>query len=230
MPAGYAVGRGLASNPIAFLKMGDSPFEFFLPHFTGVDAQGNQTFDGKTIQQNPVPAGHYIDPSPKFNYGVSNSFEYGNWNLNFALRGVVGQKIFDNTLLNVETVTRLPGNNVTKEALTNGIKDASVASDKWLEDGSFLRMDNATISYTFKNLSFASSLRVFVSANNLFVITKYRGLDPEVRTENALGGSSLFGININGRANQPYIDANYAGQAYYPVARTLAVGVNVSLK
>ena len=227
---GYALGRGLSSNPIAFLKTGGSPFEFYLPHYTGVDAQGNQMFDGKTIQQDPTPAGHYIDPSPQFNYGVSNSFDYGNWNLNFTLRGVVGQKIFDNTLLDVETVTRLPGNNVTQEALTNGIKDAPIASDKWLEDASFLRMDNATLSYTFKNLSFASSLRVSLSSNNVFVITKYRGFDPEVKTESASAGISLFGANINGRANQPYIDANYGGQAYYPMARTLAIDVNISLK
>jgi TonB-linked SusC/RagA family outer membrane protein len=230
IPVGYSQGRGLSSNPITFLKPGYSPYEFFLPHYTGVDASGNQTFDGQTIAQNATPPGHYIDPSPKFNYGMSNSFDYGNWNLNFALRGVYGQKIFNNTLLDVETVTRLPGNNVTKEALTNGIKDAPVASDKWLESASFLRMDNITVSYSFKNVSFASSLRVFVSSNNLFVITKYRGLDPEVKTENAAGGSILFNSNLNGSNNQAYIDANYGGQAYYPRVRSFTLGVNIALK
>jgi iron complex outermembrane receptor protein len=230
IPVGYAQGRGLSSNPITFLKPGYSPYVFFLPHYTGVDASGNQTFDGQTIAQNPNPTGHYIDPAPKFNYGFSNSFDYGNWNLNFALRGVYGQKIFNNTLLDVQTVTRLPGNNVTKEALTNGIKDAPVASDLWLENASFLRMDNATLSYNFKNISFASNLRVFISSNNVFVITKYKGLDPEVKTENATGGNILFGNNLNGSNNQAYIDANYGGQAYYPRVRTISLGVNVTLK
>ena len=230
IPVGYARGRGLSSNPITFLKPGYSPFEFYLPHYTGVDASGNQTFDGQTIAQNATPTGHYIDPSPKFNYGFTNSFDYGNWNLNIAMRGVYGQKIFDNTLLDVETVTRLPGNNVTKEALTNGIKDAPVASDKWLEGASFLRMDNLTLGYSFKNISFASSLRVYVSSNNLFVITHYRGLDPEVKTENAAGGNLLFGGNLNGSNNQAYIDSNYGGEAYYPRVRTFTLGLNVSLK
>jgi TonB-linked SusC/RagA family outer membrane protein len=230
IPVGYARGRGLSGNPITFLKPGYSPYEFYLPHYTGVDAGGNQTFDGKTIAQNPTPAGHYIDPAPKFNYGFSNSFDYGNWSLNFALRGVYGQKIFNNTLLDVETITRLPGNNVTKEALTNGIKDAPVSSDKWLESASFLRMDNATLSYAFKKISFASSFRVFVSANNLFVITKYKGLDPEVKTENAGGGSILFGSNLSGSNNQAYIDANYASEAYYPRVRTFTIGASISLK
>ncbi|HTD39933.1 MAG TPA: TonB-dependent receptor [Mucilaginibacter sp.] len=231
IPVGYAQGRGLSSNPIEFLKPGYGLFVFNLPHYTGVDAQGNQTFDGQTIQQNPNPAGHYIDPSPKFNYGITNSFDYGNWNFNFALRGVYGQKAFDNTLLNVETTTRLPQNNVTKEALTNGIKDAPVASDKWLEGASYLRMDNMTLGYSFKRVAFASSLRVFVAANNLFVITGYKGLDPEVRTQNGYSNSNiLFGANTNGSKNQPYIDNNYAGEAYYPWARTFSLGVNVSLK
>jgi TonB-dependent SusC/RagA subfamily outer membrane receptor len=230
IPVGYAQGRGISANPIAYIKFDASPYVFYLPHFTGVDAQGNQTFDGQTIQQNSSPAGHYIDPSPKFNYGITNSFDYGNWNLNFALRGVYGQKIFNNTLLNVETITRLPVNNVTKEALTNGIKDFPVASDKWLEDASFLRLDNATLGYSFKNVGFASSLRVFVSVNNLFVITNYRGLDPEVKTVSGTGGNILFGQNLNGSANQAYIDANYGGQAYYPWARTFSLGVNVALK
>jgi TonB-linked SusC/RagA family outer membrane protein len=230
IPVGYAQGRGLSSNPITFLKPGYSPYEFFLPHYTGVDASGNQTFDGKTIAQVASPPGHYIDPSPKFNYGLTNSFDYGNWNLNFALRGIYGQKIFNNTLLDVETVTRLPGNNVTKEALTNGIKDAPVASDKWLENASFLRMDNITLAYSFKNLSFTNTLKVYISSNNLFVITKYRGLDPEVKTENQGGGSILFNSNVNGSQNQAYIDANYGNQAYYPRVRTFVLGVNVSLK
>lgn len=231
IPTGYAEGRGLSSNPITFLKPGYSPYVFFLPHYTGVNANGDQTFDGQTIAQNANPAGHYIDPAPKFNYGFSSNFNYGNWDLNFALRGVYGQKVFDNTLLDVQTITRLPGNNVTKEALTNGIKDAPVASDLWLENASFLRLDNATLSYSFKNVSFANSLRVFVSTNNLFVITKYKGLDPEVKTENASTTNNiLFGGNLNGSANQAYIDANYGNQAYYPRVRSFTLGVNVTLK
>ncbi|HEX3384952.1 MAG TPA: TonB-dependent receptor, partial [Mucilaginibacter sp.] len=88
IPIDYAEGRGLSSNPIQFLKDGYSPYVFYLPHYTGVDAQGNQTFDGQSIAQNSNPAGHYIDPSAKFNYGITNAFDYGNWNLSFALRGV----------------------------------------------------------------------------------------------------------------------------------------------
>jgi iron complex outermembrane receptor protein len=231
IPVGYVEGRGFSSSPISFLKTGYSPYVFYLPHYTGVDANGNQTFDGQTLAQNANPAGHYIDPAPKFDYGITNNFDYGNWSFSFAFRGVYGQKVFDNTLLDVETITRLPGNNITKEALTNGIKDAPVASDKWLESASFLRLDNATLGYSFKNVKFANVLRIFVATNNLFVITSYKGLDPEVRTESGnINNNILFGINTNGKVNQPYIDANYGGQAYYPRVRTFSLGVNVTLK
>jgi TonB-dependent SusC/RagA subfamily outer membrane receptor len=229
--AGYAEGRGLSSSPITFLKVGYSPYVFFLPHYTGVDAQGNETFDGQTLAQNPSSPLHYIDPSPKFNYGVTNSFDYGNWNLSFTLRGVYGQKIFNNTLLNIETITRLPSSNVTREALTNGIKDGLYPSDKWLEGASFLRMDNATLGYSFKNVSFARVLRVFISTNNLFVITKYKGLDPEVRTENSNSNNNISSvINTNGNINQAYIDSDYNGKGYYPAVRAFSLGVNISLK
>jgi iron complex outermembrane receptor protein len=244
IPEGYAQGRGLSSNPITFLKPGYSPYVFFLPHYTGVNAAGHQTFDGVSVDPsdpggNASPPGHYIDPAPKFTYGLTNNFDYKNWTLSFALRGVYGQKVFNNTLLDVATVTRLPGNNVTREALTNGIKDAPVASDLWLESASFLRMDNASLGYSFKNISFASNLRVYIAANNLFVITKYKGLDPEVKTENPKISSNyatvnpqglLFGNNVSGAGNLAYIDANYGGRAYYPRVRTFTVGLNVTLK
>lgn len=216
IPGGVAEGRGLSSDPITYLKVGYAPYTFYLAHFVGVDAKGNQLFDSAGAK---VPESHavrrYIDPSPKFNYGLSNTFTYNNWSLNFFLRGVYGQKIFNNTLLDVENINRLPGNNVTKEALTNGIKDAAVASDLWLENASFLRLDNATLAYTFKTIKGLNSLQVYVTGSNLFVITKYRGLDPEIR---------------NADSNQAYIDANYGGDGYYPRTRSYSFGVNVSFK
>ncbi|MHB1922271.1 MAG: SusC/RagA family TonB-linked outer membrane protein [Chitinophagaceae bacterium] len=216
IPGGVAEGRGLSSNPITFLKVGYSPYVFYLPHFVGLDANGNQLFDSLGSK---VQAGHginrYIDPAPKFSYGFNSTFTYDNWSLNFFLRGVYGQKIFNNTLLDIQTINRLPGNNVTKEALTNGIKDAPIASDLWLENASFLRLDNMTLAYTFSHIKGIQNLQVFVTGNNLFVITPYKGLDPEIRT---------------GDTNQAYIDANYGGDGYYPRTRSYSIGVHVSFK
>jgi len=220
IPGGQAEGRGLSSSPITYLKVGYSPYTFYLPHYEGVDKDGNQLFDdGKggqaIISKGQAAKFNYIDPTPKFTWGWSNTFTYDAWSLNFFLRGVQGQKIFNNTALNEDLIKRLPANNVFKDATTNGIKDAAIASDLYLENGSYIRLDNATLAYSFKGIKGVDNLKVYVSGNNLFVITKYKGLDPEIRT---------------GNTNQAYIDATYGGDAYYYRTRSVSVGVNISFQ
>lgn len=213
-----AVGRGLSSYPITYLKPGYAPYEFWLPHYVGLDKNGNQLLDsaGKSVPASTANVSkRYIDPSADFTYGINNNFTYGKWGLNFFLRGVHGQKIFNNTRLNFDNINRLPGNNVTREAITNGIKDAATVSDLWLEKASFLRLDNLTLSYTIPNVKGIQRLRVYVAGNNLFVITPYKGLDPEIQITNT--GSQ-----------QAYLDVTYYGSAFYPKTRSISFGVNVS--
>jgi iron complex outermembrane receptor protein len=236
IPGGYAEGRGLSSNPITYLKVGYSPYTFYLPKYEGVDKNGNQLFDSagvKSVGVNGNPTLYYTSPAPKFYYGINNTFTYKNWGLNFFMRGVEGQKIFNNTALDVAFIKRLPGNNVFTQALSNGIKDQPVASSLWLEKAGYLRMDNITLSYTFKNVPGFQSFRVYFAANNAFVITKYSGLDPEVRTasyQNPGTNSNLATGTVANNVNQEaYIDANYGSDGYYPRARSFSFGVNVTL-
>jgi hypothetical protein len=128
---------------------------------------------------------------------------------------VYGQKLFNDFSNIVSNFSRLPGNNVTKDALTNGIRGSQTASDLWLENASYLRLDNITLSYNFHNIKGIESLRVYATGTNLFVITHYKGMDPEIR---------------NGNSNQSYIDTNVYGDAFYPRSRTALIGVNVSFK
>jgi TonB-dependent starch-binding outer membrane protein SusC len=214
---GVAEGRGLSSNPITYLKVGYSPYTFYLPHYEGVDKNGNQLFDSAGVAKVPYSnaTNYYIDPAPKFNYSVTSTFTYNNWSLSIYARGVYGQKIFNNTALDYANITRLPGNNVFKAALTNGIRDNATASDLYLEKASYLRLDNATLGYSFNKIKGIQSLRVYVTGRNLFVITKYDGLDPEIRPADS---------------NQAYIDATYGGDAYYPRTRSFLVGLNLSFQ
>jgi TonB-linked SusC/RagA family outer membrane protein len=228
IPLGYATGRGLSSSPITYLKTGYAPYAFYLPHFTGVDAAGNQLLDGKTVAQytseGTSPQSYFIDPSPKFNYGISNTFNYKNWNFSFFLRGVYGQKLFNNNLLNFETVTRIPTNNTTKDALTNGIKDGPYVSDRWLQGASYLRLDNASLGYTFKNVKGFQAIRLYVAANNLFIITKYKGSDPEIPNSDDNSGLS------NGYQTTTYQSQPYINNGYYPKVRAFTFGTNISFK
>lgn len=221
---GQATGRGYANNYITFLKVGYAPYTFYLPEFAGLsetvdpttrsnqqyyDANGELTYAVSSARR------RYIDPNQKFNYGFNSTMSYGNWGLNFFLRGVAGQKVFNNYQNITSNLSRLPGNNITKQGLKNGIRGSQTASDFWLEDAGFLRLDNATISYNFGQTGPFENLRVYLTGSNLFVITKYTGQDPEIQ---------------NGNSVQSFIDANVSGLGFYPRTRTLTLGFNVSLK
>ncbi|MBS1606099.1 MAG: SusC/RagA family TonB-linked outer membrane protein [Bacteroidetes bacterium] len=224
VPVGYAKGRGYDGNAITYLKVGQSPYVFYLPKFAGLakdidpSTNSNQLYyaaDGSKVADISKAKKYYTDPSPKFTYGINSALNYGSWGLNFFLRGVYGQRLFNNFANITSNISRLPGNNVTKDALTNGIKGSQTASDLWLENASYLRLDNISLSYTFHNVKGFDNLRVYATGNNLFVITPYKGMDPEIR---------------NGNSSQAYIDTNVYGDAFYPRSRTVLIGVNVSFK
>ena len=224
VPVGYAEGRGYANNAITFLKVGYAPYVFNIPRFAGFSAtvdpttSSNQLYyaaDGSKVADFNAASTYYSDPNPKFTYGISSTFNYGGLGLNLFLRGVSGQKVFNDYRSIVDNISRLPGNNVTKEALTNGLIGSQTPSDLWLQNASYLRLDNITLSYSFKNIKGLESLRVYATGSNLFVITPYEGLDPEIR---------------NGDSNQAFIDTNVSGDGFYPRSKSIVFGVSVSLK
>ena len=117
----------------------------------------------------------------------NNTFNYKNWDLGIQLRANIGNYVFNSVLAgksNLTTVDRYGLNNVVKADYY--FNDASansnlVRSDYFLENASFVRCDNITLGYTFDSLLKDSlKLRLFGAVQNPFVITKYRGLDPEV--------------------------------------------------
>ena len=250
-----AGGQGLSFNPLTYLEVGKYPGVFYLPHFTGIDQNGTQLLDSAhvkslTLAQNPNPTYYYTDPSPKFTYGFNSTVRYQNWAFNIAFTGNYGQKVYDNARLNMANWGRFPGLNSLKETLTNGLKDNPTTSDYWLEKASYLRCQSATISYTFPKLTEAiRNFRIFFTGNNLFVVTPYKGLDPEISPygSNAQGYTTANGskANVAGLATnlsssygglggagsgQGYVDNNYAGNGFYPRARTFTFGVSIAVK
>ncbi len=202
---------------LTFLQKGYTPYVFYLLHSVGFDDDGRELFDDRkggavTNQQATDSMKRYIDPSPKFSYGITSTVSYKNWSLNFFLRGVAGQKIYNNTRSDYGDISRFPGRNVLREAIDNEITGGTAGTDRFLENASYLRLDNATLSYTFRNIKAFNNLRLFVTGTNLFVITKYSGLDPEVK---------------NGNTNSAYIDLTYS-DGFYPRYRSVNVGVNVT--
>lgn len=214
---GNADGRGLSDAYITMLEPGYTAGVFWIWEFAGLDGSGKQLFNdydesGKVVGTTLAPKDDdrvYIDPTPKFTWGFTNNFTYNNFDLSFAIRGVQGQKVFANTLLNLATVTRLPGNNVVKDALTNGITEQPQPSTYWLKNASYARLDNATLGYNFKmNSKVIQFMRIYLATNNLFIITPYKGIDPEVKVD----------------GDRRYIDRNY-----YPKTQSFTFGMNISL-
>lgn len=156
--------------------------------------------DGKVDANDRVPLGN---PNPDFTYGFTNTFNYKNFDLSIFLYGSYGGKIlnvldyqiaglasqYQNQLASVANYWTPQNPNSNIPAPRGGITNPNlVMSDRFLESASFLRFQNVRLGYTLptawaKHVAM-NVLKVYVSGQNLFVITKYSGLDPEVGSYN----------------------------------------------
>ena len=151
---------------------------------------------------------------PKLSAGWNNTFSYKNWNLTAFLTGVFGNDVYNSARAHYTSAQMFSdGKNVLKEFLTNPAGDASgsLPSDRFIEKGSYVRLQTLSLSYTFRNCfnDWIQDLTLYGTANNLFTITNYKGLDPEV---------NLGGID-------PGIDYRWSR---YPHTRTFMVGVKIN--
>ncbi|MVN92818.1 SusC/RagA family TonB-linked outer membrane protein [Mucilaginibacter sp. HME9299] len=210
-------GPGQSGSTLQILKVGYPLGQFFTFKYAGKDANGNSLFykrDGSTTNQ-PLTGVDYFyagSPQPKVLMGWNNSFRYKNFDLNIFLRGTFGSKIFNATRADLSNVAAANANNILRSAADDKITDTRnyFYSDRYIESGSYVRLDNSTIGYNIKQpIKSISNIRVYLTGNNLFVITGYKGVDPEINQ----GGQS------------PGIDYNN----FYPKTRTFLLGVNVSL-
>ncbi|MBV7530253.1 SusC/RagA family TonB-linked outer membrane protein [Chitinophaga sp. sic0106] len=208
-------GRGQSGNYSQRLLEGMPLGTFYTMRYAGKDKDGLSQFykpDGTlTREYNSSYLVQTGNAQPKLLYGWSNSFTYGNFDLNFFLRGAYGSQILNATLANLNVPYGSTATNLPYFSLTESAKDdrAYLLSDRYIESGSYLRLDNATFGYTLPlHSNYLKKLRVYVSGNNLFVITNYRGVDPEI----SMGGLT------------PGIDNNN----FYPKTRSFLLGLNAS--
>ncbi len=188
--------------------------------------------DGQVNADDRVSLGSAL---PKFYSGLNLDASYKAWDVNLYFYGVYGNKImnyqksslqsFQNrSFVGVENVSyeyyvnhwtpSNPSNEFSRATYNDDAQGSNIPSSAWVEDGSFIKLKNVTVGYTLpnhiSNRFTMSKLRVYVSSQNLFTITKYSGLDPEI------------GIQ-GGNATQNGID-----NGTYPSSRFFTVGVNVT--
>ena len=198
---------------------------FYTYEWAGVDSEGISVYytrdektgerDGKTTRD-PEYKDRTITgcAQPKLNLGWNNNFTYKNWNASMFLTGVFGHDVY-NGLRSHYTAPDFfaGGKNVMKEFITDrNPKDtgSNRPSDRFLENGSYVRLQSLSVGYTFKNFDgWLQSLQLYVTMNNVFTITGYKGLDPEV---------NLGGID-------PGVDYRWK---VYPHTRTTMIGAKIN--
>lgn len=160
------------------------------------------------------------NPNPKFNFSLNNTFSYKNFDLAIFFQGTYGNDIYNANRMYTESMSIVNNQTTATLGRWNGVgtsnsmpravygdpNNNSRVSSRFIEDGSYLKLKNINLGYTFPKETFTSvisSARVYFSAQNVFTITDYKGFDPEV---------SVSGIDNN----------------VYPVNRIFSLGLNVA--
>jgi iron complex outermembrane receptor protein len=195
---------------------------FYLRKFTGFDANGISTYqdtdgDGIVTDKDRIAAGSAL---PTMMYNFFATLGWNGFDLNANFNGVSGNKLYDNTANAFFYKLRLfKGINTTQEAIQypeESVNNAAPVSTRYLKDGSFLRLNNLSLGYTFNTrkmgINWLQSARLSLTGQNLFVITKYDGYDPEVNIDRQINGINSYGID--------YLS--------YPKARSFIFGLQVT--
>lgn len=210
--------EGWTAQTVSLVKPGLPIGTFYTFKYVGYDQDQQKTLyenaEGEIVTvdklKSPDDYKEVGKALPKVTFGWNNTFRYKRWDLNFFLRGMAGNKIFNASRADLSRLTQASTCNISHEAVKDGIMEAPQPSSRWLENGSFLKLDNLTLGYQFNvdKIKEISQLRLYVTGQNLFTITKYTGVDPEV---------SLSGL-------APGID----NRNYYPKTRSFLLGMNIS--
>lgn len=198
--------------------------QFYLWEWAGYDENGMSIFNDYDEEGNLVGTTDAPDDGdrrmagsaqPKLTYGWNNDLTWKKWTLSAFFQGVAGNKIFNATRATYSDPSLLSsfGKNILSEVATEQHANDSRAqapSTRYLENGSYLRLSTLTLAYNFGKLgNYVNNLRVYATCNNVFTLTGYKGIDPEVN----LGGL------------EPGMDMRYSN---YPRTRSFMVGVNMN--
>jgi iron complex outermembrane receptor protein len=169
---------------------GETLGNMYGPVFKGIDENGAYVLENGDTYEDYVLIGNGL---PDGEFGFSNTFTMGHWEFNYLLRGAFGHTLYNSYRGFYEN--RDPGsktwNSVTTDK-TPYVTSSPRYSSLYVEDASFMRLDNASLGYNLPLKSNVfSDFRIYVSGQNLFTITDYAGIDPEVRYRDTENGDSF---------------------------------------
>lgn len=167
------------------LTEGESLGTFWGPVWLGTDNDGNDVLKGQK-GDGTVPEEEWENLGsayPKVTMSWSNAFTWRHWDLSFSLRASLGGKVLNDMAMKYCNLDNLGLQNIMGSWMDDQkhTELGTKYSSKYVEDGSFLKMDNITLGYEFLfNNKYIKSLRLSFTAQNVFTATKYKGVDPEV--------------------------------------------------
>ena len=220
---GGASGAGQTGATIQGYVNGEPIGTFYMKEFDGIGEDGLNSFvdknnDGAIGEDDRVVVGTSL---PDFVYGFYVNMDYKGFELGLNFNGVAGNDIYNHTAMSLFQRGLLASSFNTTDFATEFpnelVTNSNEVSTRYLEDGSFLRLNNATLSYNLSGQQLGlgntiKNIRLSVTGQNLFVLTDYSGYDPEVNANANSNGIQSFGID----------------RFIYPSARTVLFGLNVT--
>ncbi|MCK5857070.1 MAG: SusC/RagA family TonB-linked outer membrane protein [Bacteroidales bacterium] len=202
---GYISGRGMVGEEyyVTGIMEGEETGSFYVPTYVTLK-------DGKFIYESV--SGGYTDQlseakrtivgtaAPDFEIGWSNTFTlYKRWNIDFALRSMIGNSVYNATRMFFDNPGNLPSLNAYPDAIEwreDGRTSGSSIADIYVEDASFVKLDYISVSYDFnmEKTKVINNIRIFISANNVFTLTKYSGVDPETSIDGLAFGIDQYNV------------------------------------
>ena len=181
---GDAWVRGGSSNTTHVLETGYPLGQFYGWKCLGLDDKGHYIMedtngDGQISEEDRTYIGSAM---PDWTLSWNNTFAYKNWDLSFFFRGSIGNDVLNHVRMAYAQPGYLIGANAIDDPLIYQLKQVPQYSSYYIEDASFVKLDNLSIGYTFntKKINWLDKARVYLSGQNLFVLTGYSGMDPEV--------------------------------------------------
>jgi iron complex outermembrane receptor protein len=223
LTTGAVLGAGQTGATINGVLNGEPIGTFYVQDFIGIGEDGLNQFadinnDGEILDNDRFAAGTAL---PTTIYAMNFNFAYKNFDLGINFNGVAGNKVFNHVALSIFNKGNL-SNSLNTTALAvefpnEDVSNSNRVSTRYLEDGDFLRLNNATLGYNFdlKRLGIGQgvkNIRLSITGQNLLLFTNYSGFDPEFNTGSSIGDIQTFGID--------YFS--------YPRGRTFLFGLDVN--
>lgn len=214
---GDAWVRGGSGRTTHVIEEGYPVGQFYGPEFVRIDENGKYVFRNKDGEEvNSVSAEDYTyigSAQPDLTFGWNNQFTYKSWDLSLFFRGTLGNDVLNMGRMTYGHPGYLIGANAMDDPLVHQLKVVPEYSSLYVEDASHIRLDNMSMGYTFKTqaIDWLERARIYATGQNLFILTNYKGLDPEM-DENRNNGLA------------PGVE----DREYYPKARTFSVGISLT--